>query len=89
MMVKANVSMMAITMAVMMTMRMMVINTGRTSDDTGDSWTRPVILILCNLCKETVNLVAIGNIYRYNIHQKYSGLSRAEESDRTVNTTAS
>ena len=40
---EANVSM-AITMAVMMIM--MVINTGRTSDDTGDSWTRPVILIL-------------------------------------------
>ena len=61
MIVKANVSMMAITMAVLMTMTMMVINTGRTSDDTGDSWTRPVILILCNLCKDTVNLVAIGN----------------------------
>ena len=71
MMVEANVSMMVITMAVMMTMRMMVINTGRTSDDTGDSWTRPVILILCNLCKETVSSVAIGNINRYNIHQKY------------------
>ena len=71
MIVKANVSMMAITMAVMMTMTMVAINTGRTSDDTGDSWTRPVILILCNLCKETVNLVAGGNINRYNIHQKY------------------
>ena len=71
MIVKANVSMMAITMAVLMTMTMMVINTGRTSDDTGDSWTRPVILILCNLCKETVNSVAGGNINRYNIHQKY------------------
>ena len=79
MMVKANVSMMAITMAVMMTMRMMVINTGRTSDDTGDSWTRPVILILCNLCKETVNLVAIGNINRYNIHQKYFELLHEQE----------
>ena len=79
MMVKANVSMMAITMAVMMTMRMMVINTGRTSDDTGDSWTRPVILILCNLCKETVNLVAIGNINRYNIRQKYFELLHEQE----------
>ena len=79
MMVKANVSM-AITMAVMMTM--MVINTGRTSDDTGDSWTRPVILILCNLCKETVNLVAIGNINRYNIHQKYFELLYEQENQR-------
>ena len=79
MIVKANVSMMAITMAVMMTMTMMVINTGRTSDDTGDSWTRPVILILCNLCKETVNLVAIGNINRYNIHQKYFELLHEQE----------
>ena len=77
MMVEANVSMMAITMAEMMTI--MVINTGRTSDDTGDSWTRPVILILCNLCKETLNLVAIGNINRYNIHQKYFELLHEQE----------
>ena len=61
-----------------MTMKMMVINTGKTSDDTGDSWTRPVILILCNLCKETVNLVAIGNMNRYNIHQKYEFLHEQE-----------